>query len=43
LGFLIVTGHGIPAALVQHTCDEVLHFFDQPIEERLKLSSPNGG
>jgi isopenicillin N synthase-like dioxygenase len=43
IGFLIVTGHGIPDALVRRVFDVSLAFFDLPLEQKLALRSDDPG
>jgi isopenicillin N synthase-like dioxygenase len=43
IGFLIITGHGIPDALVRRVFDVSLVFFDLPLEEKVVLRSDDPG
>jgi isopenicillin N synthase-like dioxygenase len=40
IGFLLVTGHGVPAALINEMRDVSRQYFDLPTEEKLKLRMP---
>jgi len=42
-GFLIITGHGIPHALVRRVFEVSLTFFDRPLAEKLALRSDDPG
>ena len=43
IGFLIIAGHGVPAALVRDVFDVSLAFFDLPLAEKLALRSDDPG
>ena len=36
-GFFVITGHGIPTAVMEACRDAAIHFFDQPIEEKERV------
>lgn len=40
IGFLLVTGHGVPASLVDDMRRVAATFFDRPLEEKLRLRMP---
>jgi len=40
LGFLVVSGHGMPGADVTALHDQALRFFDRPLEEKLSVRRP---
>lgn len=40
LGFLIVSGHGVPEALIEEMRAVSRAFFDRPLEEKLRLKMP---
>lgn len=40
LGFLVVSGHGVPAAAGQALYDAALDFFDLPLDEKLAVRRP---
>ncbi|KAB7741712.1 isopenicillin N synthase family oxygenase [Parvibaculum sedimenti] len=41
IGFLVITGHGVPEALIQQTYDTAKAFFDLPEEEKMKVERPS--
>lgn len=43
IGFLILTGHGVPQDLIKRMYDVSRRFFDLPIEEKLKARGDNPG
>ncbi|MBM4443470.1 MAG: isopenicillin N synthase family oxygenase [Candidatus Rokubacteria bacterium] len=43
IGFLIVSGHGVPDALVRRVFDVSLGFFERPLTEKLALRSDDPG
>lgn len=42
IGFVVVRGHGIPAATIARLRDGVMQFFDRPIEEKHALAVTQG-
>jgi isopenicillin N synthase-like dioxygenase len=40
LGFLVVSGHGVPGGDVTALHDQALRFFDRPLEEKLSVRRP---
>lgn len=40
IGFLVITGHGVPDALVERTVDASTRFFDLPLAEKMALKRP---
>ncbi|WP_158100882.1 isopenicillin N synthase family dioxygenase [Variovorax sp. JS1663] len=42
LGFLVVTGHGVPDAVIDDLYREALAFFDLPLEEKNRIRKPVG-
>src|SRR5262245_13621140 len=43
IGFLAITGHGVPADLVETTYALAREFFDLPVEEKLKVRTTPAG
>lgn len=43
IGFFVITGHGVPMDLVRRVSDASRAFYDLPVEEKLKASSPRRG
>src|SRR5712692_187172 len=43
IGFLVITGHGVPDALVRRVFDVSLAFFDLPLAEKLAIRSDDPG
>ncbi|MBP2236125.1 isopenicillin N synthase-like dioxygenase [Sinorhizobium kostiense] len=43
VGFMYVKNHGVPAQLVEDTFAQARAFFDQPLEEKMKLHIANSG
>ncbi|TCN19775.1 isopenicillin N synthase family dioxygenase [Sinorhizobium americanum] len=43
VGFMYVKNHGVPAQLVDDTFAQARAFFDQPLEEKMKLHIVNSG
>ena len=43
IGFFVITGHGVPMDLVQRVGRASRTFYDLPIEEKLKTTSPRRG
>ena len=43
IGFLVITGHGVPDALVRRVFDVSLAFFDLPLAEKLATRSDDPG
>jgi hypothetical protein len=43
IGFLVITGHGVPDALVRRVFDVSLAFFDLPLAEKFSLGSNDPG
>jgi isopenicillin N synthase-like dioxygenase len=43
IGFLVITGHGVPEALVEETHRQVRRMFDLPVAEKLKYGSTGNG
>jgi isopenicillin N synthase-like dioxygenase len=41
-GFLVVTGHGVPAAVIAGAFGEFHAFFDSPVDEKEQARSPHG-
>lgn len=39
LGFFVITGHGVPAALIDATLDTATAFFDQPLVDKMRIKS----
>ncbi len=42
IGFFCITGHQIDQALIDQTFEVTRHFFDLPLDEKLKISVPPG-
>ena len=42
LGFLVVTGHGVPDAVIDALYREAIAFFDLPLEEKNRIRKPAG-
>jgi isopenicillin N synthase-like dioxygenase len=40
VGFFLITGHGVPEALVEETMDVSRAFFDLPVSEKLETAPP---
>ena len=40
IGFLVITGHGVPDVLIQQTYDTARTFFDLPEEQKMKVERP---
>ena len=43
IGFLVISGHGVPDALVRRVFEVSLAFFDLPLEDKLTLRSDDPG
>ena len=41
IGFLSITGHGVPAELMKSMRDQFWNFYDLPMEEKLKAINPS--
>ncbi len=39
LGFFVITGHGVPASLIDTTLDTATAFFDRPLAEKMGIKS----
>jgi isopenicillin N synthase-like dioxygenase len=39
LGFFVISGHGVPAALIEHTLATATSFFDLPLAEKMRIRS----
>lgn len=42
VGFLTVTGHGVPSAIVEEAFAQGFAFFDQPDDEKWAAAPPDG-
>ena len=42
LGFLVVTGHGVPEQTISRLYEEAIKFFDLPLEEKNRIRKPAG-
>ena len=43
IGFFVITGHGVPAELIERVSRISRDFYDLPVGEKLKSSSPRRG
>jgi isopenicillin N synthase-like dioxygenase len=41
IGFFLVAGHGVPEELVSAAYSDARNFFDQPLDEKLKIERPS--
>lgn len=41
VGFVVITGHGIPEAIIQTAYERARAFFDLPLEQKMEVVTPD--